>query len=103
MIQDVLLQYIMLSDRVVPSSSVVASAIGCPPDTYRADSCVHATGHVRRRLPNILQKGKDTNPHLKVVVACVVLDQQAHVALIELYRDCLRLPETFTGGIPDGF
>jgi hypothetical protein len=64
---------------------------------------VRASCHVRRRLFNILQKGKDTNPHLKVVVARVVLDQKARVALIELYGDRLRLLEICTGGIPHSF
>ena len=76
--------------------------LGCR-RTHRADSCVHASCHFRRRLPNILQKGKDTNPHHKGVAACVVLDQKAPVALIELKGDRERLPESFTGGVPDGF
>ena len=62
MIQDVLLQDIIISDKVAPSSSVVASAIGRPPDTYLIDNCAHATCNFRRRLPNILQKGKNTEP-----------------------------------------
>jgi hypothetical protein len=37
------------------------------------------------------------------MVACVVFDQKARVALIELYGDRRCLPESFTGGIPDGF
>jgi hypothetical protein len=49
------------------------------------------------------KKSKDTNPHLKVVVARVVLDQKARAALIELYGDRRCLPESFTGGILDGF
>ena len=102
MIQGVSLQYVIISDKVALFPGF-ASVIWCPPDTSQADNCVHANCHFRRRLPNILQKGKRTNPHLKVMVACVVFDQKARVGLIELYGDRRCLPESFTGGIPDGF
>ena len=102
MIQDVLLQDIIISDRVA-SFSGVARVIRCLPHTYRADSCVRASCDVRRRVPNILQKGKHTNPYLKVMVACVVFYQKAGVALIDFYGDRRCLLESFMGGIPDGF
>ena len=102
-------EYVLLQDFAIirghngAAPNAVASVIGLSPDAYRAHSFVYTSCHFRRCLPNILQESKDTNPHNKVVAACVVLDQKTPMALIELKGDRDRFPESFTGGVSDGF